>query len=169
MPDVPDKTRELLSLLEAKLSLLEAKFGPIHMEYKLVHPDAKLPFRKRTTDAGYDLSSVEDKTIEPHSTENISTGIKIACPPGTYYTIEGRSSLWSLGIAPYRGIIDAGYNGDLMVTIMNISNKAYHISKGDRIAQILPHRQLDIDFTEVEKFSPDYDIRGESGFGSSGK
>lgn len=141
----------------------------LRFEYKLVHPDAKLPFRKRDTDAGWDLASIEDAVIQPHGTINVKTGLKIACPPGTYFTINGRSSMWVNGVTPYRAIIDAGYNGDLMIALMNISDKPYHIKKGDRIAQMIAHQHHDVHFECVEKFSPDYDIRGEAGFGSTGK
>lgn len=143
--------------------------GPFRFEYQKVNHDAKLPFRKRTTDAGYDLASIENVIIPPHGTVNIHTGLKIACPPGTYFSIEGRSSMWTKGVTPYRGIIDAGYNGDLMITLMNISDTQYEISKGDRVAQLIAHRQYDIDFIHVDQFSPYYNIRGTAGFGSSGK
>ncbi|MFA5767773.1 MAG: hypothetical protein WC919_07695, partial [Candidatus Paceibacterota bacterium] len=72
----------------------------VRLEYKLVDPEARVPYRKRETDAGYDIFSIEDVTIKPHSTENIRTGIIVACPKGYYYTVEGRSSMWNAGVAP---------------------------------------------------------------------
>lgn len=142
---------------------------PFRFEIMLTHPDAKMPFRKRVTDAGYDIASIVSTSVPPHGTVNVPTGLRLACPPGTYFTIEGRSSMWINGVTPYRGIIDAGYNGDLMVALMNISDKPYAIEKGDRIAQIIAHQQSHIDFSLVQKFSPEYDTRGQEGFGSSGK
>lgn len=148
---------------------LKFRAGPIRFEIKLEHPDAKMPFRKRDTDIGYDVSSVENVTVMPHSMANIDTGIRVSCPPGSYFTIEGRSSIWINGVSPYRGVIDPGYNGHLRVALMNISDVPYVINVGDRIAQIVAHYQNNIDFAIVEEFGPEYNIRGEDGFGSSGK
>ena len=54
----------------------------------------KMPFRKRKTDAGYDLYAAEEAILIPGRATMVRTGIKIAAPLGFYYTIEGRSSLW---------------------------------------------------------------------------
>jgi dUTP pyrophosphatase len=143
---------------------------PVRFEFRLTDTkNGKLPYRKRVTDAGYDIASVEHVIVPPHGVVNLSTGIRVACPPGTYFTIEGRSSMWINGVMPHRGIIDSGYNGDLMVALMNISDVPYEVKIGDRIAQIIGHRHFNIDFCEVHDFSPDYDTRGTAGFGSSGK
>jgi len=141
----------------------------VKLETKLIHPDAKLPFRKRTTDAGWDLYSVEDAVIEPQMTENIHTGICISAPEGYYYTIEGRSSMFMEGITPNRGIIDATYCGEVIVSLVNKSDEKYKITLGDRIAQIILHKSYDAMFFTVSEFSPDYNKRGTAGFGSSGK
>ena len=59
----------------------------VKLETRLIHSDAKLPFRKRTTDAGWDLYSVENVVIRPQTTKNAHTGICISAPEGYYYTI----------------------------------------------------------------------------------
>jgi dUTP pyrophosphatase len=138
------------------------------MEVKLIHPDAKPPLRKRTTDAGYDIASIEDVIIPAHGMHDVHTGIIVASPPGHYLTVDGRSGMARKGVMPFRGIIDATYCGELMVALMNISDIDYKVSKYDRIAQIIAHKQIHLDFVEVEKFGPDYDQRGTAGFGSSG-
>jgi dUTP pyrophosphatase len=141
----------------------------VNMEVKLEHDEAKLPFRKRETDAGYDIYSVEQLTLSPNRATIVRTGIHIAAPPGFYYTIEGRSSLWMKGIFPNRGIIDATYTGEVVVSLVNVNEGPFLIDVGDRIAQIILHRQYDADFKVVKEFSPCYDERGTDGFGSSGK
>lgn len=141
----------------------------VRMEFKKLHPDGKLPFRTRTTDAGHDIASIEDVIIPPHTTLNLHTGISIAPPDGFYYTVEGRSSLWSKGIVPCRGIIDGGYTGEVLVAISNISNEPYQVHKGDRIAQIIIHKIIDVDFVEVNEFGPEYNFRSNNGFGSTGR
>tara|TARA_R110000868_G_scaffold20153_5_gene85601 strand:+ start:3411 stop:3926 length:516 start_codon:yes stop_codon:yes gene_type:complete len=149
----------------------------VRLEVQIMSKDPKtgqplsprLPFRKRATDAGYDLYSAEDAVIPSGRSTMIRTGIKIASPPGFYYTIEGRSSLWMKGVFPNRGIIDATYCGEVIVSLVNVTDEEFHINIHDRIAQLILHRQYDANFNLVEKFSPIYDQRGENGFGSSGK
>lgn len=141
----------------------------VKLEVMLMHPNAKIPWRSRTTDAGYDLFSIEDTVLQPITSTMVATGIRLACPPGYYYTIEGRSSMWSKGVEPSRGIIDSTYCGDLYVSLTNWGRDTYHIKSGDRIAQILLHRQHDADIRIVQEFGPAYNQRGQAGFGSTGK
>lgn len=141
----------------------------VRLEVELIHKNAKLPFRKRHTDAGYDLFSVENVNLQPHSATIVRTGIKIAAPPGFYYTIEGRSSLWLQGIFPNRGIIDATYCGEVVVSLVNVSDTTFDVKVHDRVAQMILHRQYDAHFILVDGFSTCYNQRGEDGFGSSGK
>lgn len=142
---------------------------PVRSELIRIHKDAKIPHKKRTSDVGYDMYSVEDKILSPGAVEGIHTGIKLAVPEGWYYTIEGRSSLFLKGITPFRGIIDATYCGEVVIYLMNASPTPYMINSADRIAQIILHKQYCLDITEVVKFGPDYDQRGEKSFGSSGR
>jgi dUTP pyrophosphatase len=141
----------------------------VRLEYKLIHKDARIPCRKRLTDAGYDVASIEDVIIKPHNTMNIKTGIIVVCPPGFYITIDGRSGMWTNGVTPFRAIIDGTYTGEMMVRLMNISDKEYHVKKYDRIAQMIIHEVINAAFDEVKEFSAEYNQRGEAGFGSSGR
>ena len=139
------------------------------MEVQKMHPSAKTPTRVRPTDAGYDLYSVEEKVLPPNEATIVKTGIKLSAPPGYYYTIEGRSSLWSQGVFPNRGVIDATFCGEIVVSLVNVNPQPYTVNIGDRIAQILIHEQHSAYFDIVDEFSPEYNVRGLNGFGSSGK
>ncbi len=141
----------------------------VRLESKIIHEDGRLPFRKRTTDAGYDVYSAVDVTIPPRSNMSIDTGIIVSPPDGTYYSIEGRSSLWSKGIVPCTGIIDGTYQGPLKVVLINYTDEPYNVMKGDRIAQLILHQILHGDFAIVDEFSPIDNARGDQGFGSSGR
>lgn len=152
----------------AKWSFSRA-FKPIRAEHKLIHPLAKTPQRSKDTDAGYDLSSIEDVVLEPGMTKNVRTGVVVALPPGFYLTIEGRSSLFKSGVIPARGIIDATYTGEMIVALTNQSHTPYEIKIGERIAQFIPHKCESLDIFEVQEISPEYNIRGNNGFGSTGK
>lgn len=139
------------------------------LECQLEHPDAKYPYRKRTTDAGHDLTSVESVIVPHHGMANVQTGIRISAPEGYYYTIDSRSSLYAKKIVPYRATIDATYTGLLHVALMNSSEEDYRVLKGDRIAQMVLHEVHDFDLVPVEEFNPEYTKRALAGFGSSGR
>ena len=141
----------------------------VRIEIRKLVSEAQIPFRKRKTDAGYDLYSIEDAWLQPGLAAIVKTGLAIAAPPGFYYTIEGRSSLWMQGIFPNRGIIDSTYCGETVVSLVNVSGEPFKINKGDRVAQIILHRQYDANFAPVDEFSALYNARGTDGFGSSGK
>ena len=141
----------------------------IKFEFRKIHPDAKSLYRGRQGDAGYDLSAVDEVEIHPGSMAKISTGLQISAPAGYYYTLEGRSGMLNKGLITSRGIIDAGYTGEIFVLIHNHGTESYKINVGDRIAQLLPHKIIHLDFDLVEEFSSEYNTRGEAGFGSSGR
>jgi dUTP pyrophosphatase len=139
------------------------------IEVMLRHPDAKMPTRNRYTDAGLDIFSTVDVNISPREIVNIDPGIAFVAPVGYYITVEGRSSMYASGVVPFRGNVDTGYVGNITVSLMNVGNKMYHISKGDRIAQLVVHKLISADMSNVVNISSEYDIRGTNGFGSSGR
>lgn len=141
----------------------------VKLQVRLIDPTAKVPSRTRTTDAGYDIYSIEHKILLPKTATIIRTGVQIAAPPGYYYTIEGRSSLWSRGIFPNRGIIDSTFCGELVVSLVNVNDTSFEIQSGDRIAQIILSKQYDANFEVVEEFGALYNQRGHNGFGSTGR
>lgn len=141
----------------------------VEFQYRIIHPDAKPPERKRITDAGYDLSSISEVEILPGKMAKISTGLQISAPDGYYYTMESRSGMLNKGLVVSRGIIDATYTGEIFVLLHNHGTEPYKVNVGDRITQILPHKIIHTEFEQVDEFSLKYNIRGEAGWGSSGK
>lgn len=142
---------------------------PIPCEVRLIHTDARLPKRGKPTDAGYDIFSVAKVVIEPGETVTVPTGIELSVPEGFYYTMEGRSSLNRAKVFVVRPIIDATYTGEAQVILRNDGNRTYTVEVGDRPAQIILHSVLDMNFTTVKEFSPEYNKRGKAGWGSSGR
>jgi dUTP pyrophosphatase len=141
----------------------------VRIETVFKHPDARLPSQVRSSDAAYDVYSMESYHIEPGDIINVNTGVSVTPPIGYYFTVEGRSSLFKMGIVPFRGIIDSGYTGPLTITLMNVSKQAYDIKALDRIAQLILHKHQQAYFELVEEVSTTYNIRGNNGFGSSGR
>lgn len=96
--------------------------------------NAVLPVRKHPTDAGIDVYSLEDTVLWPLSYRNVHTGITIEVPTGTMLEVrpKGRNN-HLVG----SGIIDAGYQGEIVVKIVNYTLKPIRIHKGDAIAQLV--------------------------------
>jgi len=151
------------------LDVIQSRQQHTRLETKIIHEGGQLPFRKRTSDAGYDVHSVEELIIQPNTSASVDTGIIVSPPEGAYYTIEGRSSVFSAGVTPYRGIIDGTYQGPLKVILMNNSSNSYTVRRGDRIAQLILHPIVNGDFIVVDEFTPVENGRMDSGWGSSGK
>jgi len=135
----------------------------------LVCEDEFAPVYAKAGDAGADLRSVEKITLEPQSRALVKTGIKIALPDGYVGLVHPRSGLalkHGVTVLNSPGTIDAGYRGEIMVTLFNSSNESFEIAAGDRIAQLLIQEVAKAHFIRVESL-PDSD-RSETGFGSSG-
>jgi dUTP pyrophosphatase len=135
------------------------------------------PTRNKSTDAGLDLYSIEDKFIELGSTAVIRTGISINIPEGMVGKIEDRSSLAAKGLRTGAGVVDAGYNGEVGVVIHNLTSEVtrdpvllrpgYQVRRGDRIAQLLLHK---VETPEAIVVNGTWDSpRGSGGFGSTGR
>jgi dUTP pyrophosphatase len=141
--------------------------SPPPLRVRLVHPDASLPTRAHPTDAGLDLATIDAVTLHPGERCKVLTGLQIAIPDGHVGLIADRSSMALCGVKTGGGVIDQGYRGELGVILLNTSNEAVHLQKGDRIAQLLVVPVCTAQVIAVCALSET--TRGASGFGSSGK
>lgn len=131
---------------------------------------AKRPFKKYSGDAGWDLFTSEECTIQPGETKDVHTGIRIQMPPFLFARITGRSSsLRKHKLLINEGIIDRGYTGELFICVHNLGKEPVTVKKGDRVAQILFHLIEDVRWSEVDEIKPLVGERGANGFGSTGK
>ena len=129
---------------------------------------ATMPTRAHEFDAGLDLYSTEEKTINPYGFETFETGVHIELPKWTYGLIQSKSGLNSKhGVVCCGGTIDSGYTGAIKVTLYNFGKEAYTIRDGDKVAQLvimpcyLPELELSESLHETD--------RGDKGFGSTGR
>lgn len=128
---------------------------------------AVVPTRGISNDTGYDLTTVEDTMIPANSFADIKTNVAIGPPPGYWCRIVGRSSsLRKHNILVNEGIIDEGYRGELFVGVWNLKGSPTTLRAGTRIAQLIFHPRVNVDFLEVDQLSES--VRGASGFGSTG-
>ncbi len=138
---------------------------------KRVDPTVPLPVYAKGGDAGADLTSTIDFTLEPGQRALIPTGISIALPDGYVALIHPRSGLalkHGVTLVNTPGTIDAGYRGEIACILINHDAKeSISFSKGDRIAQLVIQKVERANFIEVEELPGSG--RGSGGFGSSGK
>ncbi len=132
--------------------------------------------RYATEDAAcFDICAAikEPHTILPQERFMCPTGVKFAPETPFWLRVNGRSGMAAKnGIIPIGGIIDTDYRGEPMVILLNTSKEAYTVHSGDKIAQIECPFPFKAKFEEVsnEEFENKFQtIRGEGGFGSSGR
>lgn len=121
--------------------------------------------------AGMDLraSLSEPVTLQPLERAIIPTGLFIELPQGYEAQIRPRSGLAiksGITVINSPGTIDADYRGEIKVGLVNLSNKAFTIQSGERIAQMVVARHEVISWELVESLVPSQ--RGEGGFGHTG-
>lgn len=138
----------------------------IHM----LDPDLPLPHYAHAGDAGADLVARTDVELAPQGRATVPTGVSIALPDGYAAFIHPRSGLAAkhgVTIVNAPGTVDAGYRGEIAVTLLNTDREApVHLKRGDRIAQLVIQQVVRARFIEAERL-PGSD-RGSGGFGSSG-
>jgi dUTP pyrophosphatase len=121
-------------------------------------------------DAGADLHAAEAVVLEPGERATIGTGVSIALPDGYVGFVTPRSGLASkhgITIVNSPGTVDAGYRGEIRVTVLNTDRSVpYSVAVGDRIAQLVIMPVVRARFVEVEVLPGSQ--RGVLGFGSSG-
>ncbi len=113
-----------------------------------------------------DLYASEDAVIPAGEGILAKTGCAFAIPKGFVGMIADRSSMGKKGIKSAGGIIDAGYRGEVMVILRNLTGADFKIARGERIAQMLILPIATPAVLEVQ--SLDSTARGAGGFGSSG-
>jgi len=122
--------------------------------------------------AGMDLRANidEDITLEPLERRLIPTGLHIALPDGFEAQVRPRSGLaykHGLSVLNAPGTIDADYRGDIGVILINLSKEPFIIKDGERIAQLVIAPYTKAEWVEVDEL--DETLRGEGGFGHTGK
>jgi dUTP pyrophosphatase len=131
--------------------------------------DEFLPTRGNPGDAGYDLRSAVDQVLAPGQRALLTTGVSIALPEGYVGLVHPRSGLaakYGVTVLNAPGTVDAGYRGEIAVTLINHGDIDFVVSKGDRIAQIVFQKFEVASFIQVTQLPGS--MRGSAGFGSTG-
>lgn len=143
------------------------------MKVKIVnHSPFPLPAYATALSAGMDLRADLKEPLTLGSLERalVPTGLHIELPAGYEAQVRPRSGLAAkhgISIVNAPGTIDADYRGEIKVVLVNLSNEAFTVNPGERIAQLIVARHEQVEWEPVEAL--DESGRGSGGFGSTGK
>ena len=141
----------------------------MQLKVKKLHENAIIPQYAREGDAGMDLYSIEDYSLQPGERKLFKTGLGMEIPLGYELQLRPRSGLAfknGISIVNSPGTIDSGYRGDIGIILINHGNEIFDIKIGDRIAQGVLNKFETAEFFEVDELSES--SRGSGGFGHSG-
>ena len=139
---------------------------------KKLFPEVKLPSYKTSGASGMDLMAFikSSITIKPKTSCLIQTGLAVAFSEDYEVQIRPRSGLAAknnISVLNTPGTIDSDYRGEIKVIIYNHGNKDFLVNNGDRIAQMILTPVVKMELEEANDLPET--IRGEGGFGSTGK
>jgi dUTP pyrophosphatase len=137
---------------------------------KRLDPGVPMPSYAHPGDAGADLTAAEDVKLAPGERALVRTGLAMALPAGYAAFVHPRSGLaarYGVTLVNAPGTVDAGYRGEIKVTLLNTDrDQPITFKRGDRIAQLVIQRVERATFHEVEVLPGS--VRGDGGFGSTG-
>ena len=142
-----------------------------NIHIKRLDTDLPLPKLAHVGDAGLDIYSAIDVVLAPNGGRAlVPAGIAISIPLGYAGFVLPRSGLalnHGISLVNTPGLIDSHYRGEIKVVMVNTDqSRPYHVSRGDRIAQLVIQRVEEVMWTEVDTL--DDNDRG-GGFGHSGR
>ena len=139
---------------------------------KKLNPDVELPVYKTSGASGMDLMAFVEEPIKiaPDSSYLVPTGLSMAFSEDYEVQIRPRSGLAvknNITVLNTPGTIDSDYRGEIKIILFNHGKEDFIINNKDRIAQMILTPVVKMKFEEVDNL-PDT-LRGEGGFGSTGK
>ena len=139
---------------------------------KKLDPTVELPAYKTDGASGMDLMALvkEPINLKPNSSCLVPTGLAVAFSSDFEIQIRPRSGLAAkdnISVLNTPGTIDSDYRGEIKVIIFNHGNKDFLINNGDRIAQMILAPVIKMELEETNDLPES--IRGDGGFGSTGK
>lgn len=142
------------------------------MKVKVINKSSNgLPAYATELSAGMDVRASLDAPVvlEPLGRAVIPTGLYLEIPAGFEVQVRPRSGLAAkkgITVLNAPGTIDADYRGEVGVILVNLSDEAFTVENGERIAQLVLARHEKIEWEAVEELAESG--RGEGGFGSTG-
>lgn len=132
-----------------------------------VEPNAFTPTRAHKTDAGLDIMAMYDGIVKAGQSATFHTGVHIQLPNGTAGLFVSKSGLMMNHDITATGLVDEGYDGEIMVKLFNHGQNDYNVKAGDKIGQLVIIPVLYESLKVVDSIVAGE--RGSAGFGSSGR
>jgi dUTP pyrophosphatase len=151
-------------------TVLPVKPKPLEIQFLLLNDTAKPPIRAHQHDAGFNLYA--NRAIHPPDADPLDhvfgTGVAVLIPPGYVGIVAARSSIRNTRylLANGVGIVDAGYTGEIQVSLRELPRTSRVYQLGDHIAQLIVMPLPEVTYTLVSEFPPT--SRGANGHGSTG-
>jgi len=139
------------------------------LKFKKLRDDVKLPTRAKAGDAGLDVYSAEEFTVNIKSGRMHKFALGLACefPDGHVLLTQAKSGLAArYGVTTLGNVIDSGYRGEIHAILLNTGNDNVIIDPGEKIAQLILMPCWTGQPKEVKNLSDSE--RGSGGFGSTG-
>lgn len=137
------------------------------LKVKKLHKDAKLPTKGHPGDAGMDFYANETVVFGVGEQNRVPTGIAVEIPEGHVGLIWDKSSVsFNMGLKIMGGVIDSGYRGEVIMSLVNVGTKEVTMEKGHKVAQMLVQKFEDCDIVETSELSDT--VRGTGREGSTG-
>ena len=128
---------------------------------------AYLPERAHGTDAGADIRTPEKVELRPRGCAIVRTGVHVQLPPCTVGMLKSKSGINVKRGVVGEGVIDEGYDGEIVVKLYNMSDSPVVFRKGDKVIQLVV---MPVCYPEYEQASEILGgERGSDGFGSTGR
>ena len=157
-----------LEVMEMSKEMMHNIEGIPKVKIERLRPEAYIPEKAYPDDSGYDIRIPDGLQFYVNELKLVKTGIRMELPKGWECQVRSRSSLplkhgliFALGI----GTIDSGYRGEIMVPLLNISDKPVQLERGTAVVQLV-FCKLDKVYLKEAPVSTKTE-RGEGGFGST--
>lgn len=128
---------------------------------------AYLPERAHDTDAGADIRTPRGFVVPARGAATIRTGVHVQLPSGTVGILKSKSGLNVNHDIVGEGVIDEGYDGEIVVKLHNLGQIPHRFDAGDKVIQLLVMPVEYCGFVEADEI--DGGDRGSDGFGSTGR
>lgn len=140
----------------------------MELKWKKLDERAKAPAKGHAGDAGIDFFALETVVFPPGGQMRVRTGVGLEIPPGHVGLIWDKSSVsFNQGLKIMGGVIDAGFRGEVIMSLVNTSKSEQRLEAGQKVAQMIIQKFEDCELVEVAELSDS--ARGGGREGSTGK
>lgn len=139
----------------------------MNLHFKKIEESAKPPTKGNPGDAGIDLYALEEVIFEPGAQMRVRTGIATEIPFGYVGLIWDKSGIsFKQGLKIMGGVIDCGFRGEIVASMVNLSGQQQTIVAGQKFTQMIIQKFEDCELIEIDELSDT--VRGTGREGSTG-